>query len=243
MNVVHVRSRDTYPRTKCIRWRFVAVRMLEILGAILLMSFIVEHYMVPEFGGFGVRRHTWSSLAASVFRTMLPASMMMLCSFYLMLHSWLNGWAEMLRFADRQFYRDWWNAASFGEYFRTWNIVVHDYLYEYVYRDVYAGGRVLATLLVFTVSALVHEYIIGFMLGFCYPVLFVQFVGIGMVLGFIKYNSDAGNVFLWLSLASGTGISVSCYSMELFARVNCPPTYDTWLDLFVPRSWTCHGLI
>lgn len=70
----------------------------------------------------------------------------------------------MLRFADRMFYKvisrvvlstvtwrilffnifqnylfffkqDWWNSTSFANYYRTWNVVVHDWLYCYVYRD------------------------------------------------------------------------------------------------------------
>lgn len=164
----------------------------------------------------------------------------MISGFYLFLHSWLNGWAEMLRFADRQFYRDWWNAASFGEYYRNWNVVVYDYLYEYVYRDVYIrcgkGGRVLASCAVFALSGLVHEYIIGFTLGFCYPILFVEFSGLGLLLGFIKCNSAVGNVFLWILIATGAGIQCKCtfYSIELCAGINCHQTDDTWLDLFVP---------
>ncbi|GLV36021.1 uncharacterized protein CBL_01785 [Carabus blaptoides fortunei] len=181
--------RDTYPRTKCIRWWFVTVRLLEVLGAILLISFIVEHYLVPQYGSFGVEQHTWSTLATSVFRTMLPGTLILLCGFYLLLHAWLNGWAETLRFADRQFYRDWWNAASYGEYYRTWN-----------------------------------------------------FFGLGMAFSFVKYNSDVGNIFLWTTLAIGTGVQVSFYSMELCARLNCAQVDDTWWDLFVPRSWSCHGL-
>ena len=41
----------------------------------------------------------------------------------------------MLRFADRQFYKDWWNCRSFAMYYRTWNVVVHDWLYRYIYQD------------------------------------------------------------------------------------------------------------
>jgi len=43
----------------------------------------------------------------------------------------------MLRFADRLFYKDWWNSTGFSDYYRTWNLVVHDWLYTYVYQDMY----------------------------------------------------------------------------------------------------------
>ena len=50
----------------------------------------------------------------------------------------LKAWAEMLRFADRQFYLDWWNSTSFGNYYRTWNTLVQDWLYTYIYKDLHA---------------------------------------------------------------------------------------------------------
>jgi len=39
--------------------------------------------------------------------------------------------------------KDWWNSNSFSSYYRMWNVVVHDWLYAYVYRDVLhiAGSR------------------------------------------------------------------------------------------------------
>lgn len=37
--------------------------------------------------------------------------------------------------------QDWWNSTSFANYYRTWNVVVHDWLYYYMYRDfLWVGG-------------------------------------------------------------------------------------------------------
>lgn len=33
------------------------------------------------------------------------------------------------------FLQDWWNSTSFANYYRTWNVVVHDWLYYYMYLD------------------------------------------------------------------------------------------------------------
>jgi len=38
---------------------------------------------------------------------MVPAILVFLLAFFGILHSWLNVWAELLRFADRQFYASW----------------------------------------------------------------------------------------------------------------------------------------
>lgn len=37
-------------------------------------------------------------------------------------------------------FQDWWNSTSFSNYYRTWNVVVHDWLYTYVYKDVCRVG-------------------------------------------------------------------------------------------------------
>jgi sterol O-acyltransferase len=85
--------------------------------------------------------------------------------FYGFLHCWLNAFAEMLRFADRMFYKvekylvkmiindldiqDWWNSRSFAAYYRTWNVVVHDWLYTYVYKEIYVVRYLFCRFLLF----------------------------------------------------------------------------------------------
>lgn len=34
-------------------------------------------------------------------------------------------------------FQDWWNSTTFSNYYRTWNVVVHDWLYTYIYKDVW----------------------------------------------------------------------------------------------------------
>lgn len=36
---------------------------------------------------------------------MFPGSLVLLCGFFAILHAWLNAFAEMMRFADRMFYK------------------------------------------------------------------------------------------------------------------------------------------
>jgi hypothetical protein len=116
-------------------------------------------------------------------QSMVPGMAVLLMMFYGVLHTWLNMWAEFLRygrvclcfsliaasgchlpttphiaskvpvvsyvvlslgvrsmhvrrsFGDRRFYEDWWNARSFASYYRKWNMVVHEWLFYYMYQD------------------------------------------------------------------------------------------------------------
>lgn len=49
-----------------------------------------------------------------------------------MFHDVLNIVGELLMFGDRQFYKDWWNCRNLGEYWRTWNMPVHNFFVRHV---------------------------------------------------------------------------------------------------------------
>ena len=130
-------------------------------------------------------------------------------------------------------------------YYRHWNIVVQDWLYAYIYKDVYekmVHSKVIATLSVFFVSAIFHEYIIAFSLRFFYPVLLLLFGGVGLFLVLFARNNNRvdGNIFLWFSLITGNSIIFTLYSMEYNARRICPAYSNPIADLLLPRSWICY---
>eukprot|EP00057_Strongylocentrotus_purpuratus_P032609 XP_788209.4 PREDICTED: sterol O-acyltransferase 1 [Strongylocentrotus purpuratus] len=173
--------RDSYPRTAEIRWDVVRVNFLQVLGCLFYTFYLFDCFCIPLFKNFNEDLMTMKSLARTVFTCMLPATLMLLLAFFAVLHSWFNAFAEMLRFADRQFYKDWWTCKNYSTYYRTWNIVVHDWLYTYIYRDcqLLGLGRLTSSLMVFAISAVVHEYIIVMAFRYFYPVLLVFFVGVG----------------------------------------------------------------
>ena len=75
-----------------------------------------------------------------------------------------NGFAELSRFADRQFYEDWWNATSWDEFSRKWNKPVHTFLLRHVYASSissYKLSRSSAMFFTFLLSAAVHELVMA----------------------------------------------------------------------------------
>jgi len=165
------------------------------------------------------------SLSSAIINLMLPSVLFLIMGFFGFLHSWLNLWAEITRFPDRAFYADWWNSIEFGSYYRKWNIVVHDWLYYYIYLDIYRflpslrSGRVVAQLLTFIISAIIHEWIIYYAIGFFYPILFMMFAGPGIL--FIQIASlrkTSVNLLFWLEMYIGSSIMFTLYLVECFAR-------------------------
>ncbi len=124
--------------------------------------------------------------------------------FYAFFHCWLNILAELLRFGDRLFYRDWWNATSLEEYWKQWNIPVHAWALRHIYYPLRrrAVSRMVANTSVFFVSAVFHELILAFSIKIYYFLAFaammsnVPLIAIQSMLP--RSRSQLHNVFFWL---------------------------------------------
>ncbi|XP_045932552.1 sterol O-acyltransferase 2 [Micropterus dolomieu] len=235
--------RESYPRNSHIRWKYVGVTLGMILGCLFYGYFILVRLCVPNATNQPFSKRT---MVLAVFNSILPGIMLLLLCFFAFLHCWLNLFAELLCFADRMFYKDWWNSTSFTNYYRTWNIVVHDWLFYYGYRDFLwlskRKFRTAAMVSVFIVSAVVHEYALSMGFGFFYPVMFCLFAIFGVVFNFTmndKRQSPVFNVIMWACLFLGQGVQVCLYCQEWYAQIQCPRTGNTFLELVTPRSWSC----
>lgn len=129
---------------------------------------------------------------------------------FIMFHYHLNILAELIRFGNREFYKDWWNCKSLGEYWRLWNLPVHHFFLRHVTNPLVALGvnKNVVNSVVFLISALAHEYIASIMIGkvktlvlvsFClqYPFILVEDV-IQRV--FRLQDSYVGNFMFWLNM-------------------------------------------
>uniref|UniRef100_A0A674EA52 O-acyltransferase n=1 Tax=Salmo trutta TaxID=8032 RepID=A0A674EA52_SALTR len=239
--------RDKYPRNPIIRWSYVASKLLQVLGCLFYAYYVFVRLCIPQFRSISQQLFDLRAMVLCVFNSILPGVLVLFLAFFAFLHCWLNAFAEMLRFADRMFYKDWWNSTSFANYYRTWNVVVHDWLYYYVYCDFLWMSkkrfRAAGMLLVFTMSAVVHEYILAICFGFFYPVLFCLFMCFGMMFNFILHDRRKGpiwNVIMWTALFLGQGVIICLYSQEWYAQRYCPLQEPSFLELLKPRSWSCH---
>ncbi|KAK4475771.1 hypothetical protein MN116_001030 [Schistosoma mekongi] len=236
--------RENYPRTHCIRWYFVFSNFLQVIVCFIFSYYIFMRFCFIPFSQLGkLRKFSFKKYILTSTACTLPGGLLMLIAFYSFLHSWLNAFAEMLRFGDRLFYKDWWNATTFSVWYRTWNVIVHDWLYTYIYRDIQSligkQSRTIAATVVFWLSAGVHEYILMMSLRYCLPVLFLFFSIGGYVLFFVQGSGRGWNVAIWISLFVGWGQMICLYSMEWYARKHCPPVLDGYLNFFMPHIILC----
>lgn len=72
----------------------------------------------------------------------LPNSVAWVIMFFACFEYLLNILAELTFFADRQFYKEWWNCKELGEYWRLWNLPVHNWFVRHCYNPlIYRVGH------------------------------------------------------------------------------------------------------
>jgi sterol O-acyltransferase len=82
---------------------------MEVIGCIFYMAFILEHFLMPVYRDFGLPNHhdrpLHKMVVVGVFGSMIPGTFLLVLGFYGLLHAWMNACAELMRFADRMFYK------------------------------------------------------------------------------------------------------------------------------------------
>jgi diacylglycerol O-acyltransferase-1 len=143
--------------------------------------------------------------------------------FYFYFHLYLNLFAEILRFGDRVFYKDWWNSSELSAYWRLWNQPVHYWLIRHVYFPCirHKINKPVSTLIVFTLSAIMHEVLVSVPFHMIRP---WSFLGIMMqvpLVGITKYiyrkypGTSVGNIIFWLSFCVvGQPMAVMLYTVD-----------------------------
>jgi diacylglycerol O-acyltransferase-1 len=73
-----------------------------------------------------IHNDDYFNIIERILKLAIPTVYGWIIMFYAFFHSWLNLWAEITKYGDRKFYKDWWNSLYLDEYWRTWNLVSID---------------------------------------------------------------------------------------------------------------------
>ncbi len=200
-----------YPRSDKIRWGFVFKRLLEVAGLSIAIWIASAQYAAPLLQNSleTILVLDFPSIAERVMKLSTISVFCWLCGFYALFQSALNALAEVMRFGDREFYSDWWNASSVRTYWTTWNKPVTNYMRRHVYSPLVGRGcpPALAQFVVFFISAVLHELLVGIpthnVIGVAFIGMMFQIPLIALtdVIQKIKWiqGKVAGNMIFWVS--------------------------------------------
>lgn len=147
---------------------------------------------------------------------MLPCTLFLMVTFYLVFESMCNFFAELSKLDYREFYDDWWNSHTFEEYNRKWNKPVHMFLYRHVYLELimrWRTSKMVAQIVTFLFSAFLHEFLLAVIFRIVRPffLLFILFqVPLIKVTKWMKKNRE-GIYFTWFGLIVGPSIILCLY--------------------------------
>ncbi|XP_067123654.1 sterol O-acyltransferase 1-like [Centruroides vittatus] len=96
--------RDNYPRLPRTSWKKVSIYFVQFVACIFTTFVPFCRFLVTTFSQVGFIQFTKADIILIQTKAVLVGSLCMFLLFYGMLHCWLNMFAEILRFADRQFY-------------------------------------------------------------------------------------------------------------------------------------------
>jgi len=206
-----------------MRKSFLLRRALEVVVGMNVAMAVVQQWIIPSVVNSLKSFASMDPGLASerLLKLALPNHVLWLICFYLLFHSTLNTLGEVLGFADRDFYHDWWNANNIPKFWALWNLPVHRWCVRHLYKPLLRAGqsKTTAMLIVFFTSAFFHEYLIsvplrlfkvwGFLGMMVQAPLFPISIWVDKVLG-----ARVGNALVWVSLIVGQPLAVMMYYHE-----------------------------
>ncbi|KAF5306330.1 hypothetical protein FQA39_LY09028 [Lamprigera yunnana] len=237
--------RHSYPRSSGkVRWSCIAMYLMEFICSVLSISLVFERTFLLDLHLYGLKPYETKEIFMIMLNNSLYGLTILFLMNYTLLHVWLNAFAEILKFSDRLFYKDWWTSKTYERYYRTWNTVVHDWLYTYIYKDCYEiltpKKKIVGKLLVFLISSIMHDLIVSLALGFFLPIFIIFFLILGTLVTYIKFSKDViGNVFFFYTIGLGASMMFTLYTLEYYARLRCDNEPVTVNSYFIPKLFNC----
>uniref|UniRef100_A0A8D8ALR0 O-acyltransferase n=1 Tax=Culex pipiens TaxID=7175 RepID=A0A8D8ALR0_CULPI len=209
-----------FPRTSRIRKRFLIKRLLEVVIGWHIVMGLFQQWMIPSVRNSLIPFSNMDLTKTSerLLKLAIPNHLMWLCFFYLTFHSFLNLMGEVLHFADRKFYNDWWNANNIDIFWRNWNMPVHNWCVRHLYLPMLDLGcpKQAATVTVFFFSAFFHEYLVSVPLKtfkiWAFMGMMAQ-IPLSFVSKFMErnYGPRLGNTVVWASIILGQPLAIMMY--------------------------------
>ncbi|CAL4139820.1 unnamed protein product, partial [Meganyctiphanes norvegica] len=216
-----------YPRSQRIRRGFLLKRIFEVILMINVQLAMVQQWVIPSvknsFKAFA--EMDYLSCIERILKLAIPNHLLWLIFFYIMFHSFLNVLAEILRFGDRKFYEDWWNARDVGTFWRLWNFPFHKWAVRHMYIPMLKSkySRTSASVAVFLLSAIFHEYLVSVPLRMYKVLTFLAFIGM-IPLVYIstkvadRFGDRFGNAIVWLFLILGQPAGLLVYYHDYIVK-------------------------
>jgi len=151
---------DEYPRVKPWIPIFSLIKLAII--PLILMFYIYDIYVIEALRVYWIFFDSPLQISLyELFKIGYLSQILLLICFSFGLHLFPKVMGELTGFGDLLFHLDWWNADGPKNFWRKWNWFVHVYLMRHLYFECLnlKLGHHLSVIIVYTISGLLHEYV------------------------------------------------------------------------------------
>jgi len=212
-----------------IRWSYILNNWLQGAACLLWIAVVSCQRIVPML------LRTGSVATINSLQLCVPANLCWFLAFYCVFKANFAILAEVTHYPIKRFYEDWWNATTVEDFWRRWNVPVHDFAVHHVFhpcmRSLKLSARA-AGAVVFVLSALLHEltFAVAFRCPNCY------FITMGMLLQvpLIHYSRHfrgrrRGNILVWMNFVLGITLMAQLYFHQWY---ECCSRHDRLFIVF-----------
>jgi hypothetical protein len=200
-----------FPRSERVNWFEALKQYCGFVGCCLILYISIQKYVIPVMDSLESY-----NIAEHMFYLAVPTMLLWMIAFYAIFHCLLNALAEVSRFADREFYLEWWDATCMSEFWKLWNRAVYKWMCRHVYmesmRQVGFFNKTIAAISTYVVTAVLHEYLLAIAFVTLRPWFFGMIVAQIPFLYFTERfkGTRFGNLLMWLGFSAGLPV------LELF---------------------------
>ena len=208
-----------WAQTTRIRWAWLTRRIVEAIFLSTFIYVVALQYILPILQKSVAPLETFDlpSLIERILKLSIPLLYIWLVGFYVLFHLYLNIWAEITFMGDRRFYNDWWNASNLGYFWRTWNLPVHRWMLQNIYKPMLCRNysSTTAGFVCFFISAVFHEVVVSVPFRtlklWAFLAMLSQLPLIFITKHLFPPGSQTGNILFWLQLVLGLPTCVIMY--------------------------------
>jgi diacylglycerol O-acyltransferase-1 len=193
--------------TTHIRPAYVLKELLKFVFCACSIATLISQFILPVTtmqSGDSIKQ-----VLADIFALCVPSVVIWLLAIYAYFGCWLNARSELVRYANREFYKDWWNADSIRSFWRKWNTRAHEWCLRHVYVEsiyYYNVSKDTASTMVFFGSIITHELFFSYAFKAYHPFFLLIMIGQVPLLYLnieTKNSKRIGNCLMWISLLIG----------------------------------------
>jgi hypothetical protein len=201
--------RDLYPK-KNKNLKVIIIHTLNVVLCCMFIYIIFAIYLIPHFNDISLSFIERHNILQTLVNFIVASMMCFFVLFFGFSHSFLNLTGELMGFADRKFYKDFWNASTPNEFYKNLMLNWYDFFryYAILVTEVKFGKTITSIIKVFLFCASI-EIIFYNVLGYFYPIISFLIIGCHIGTKLMKPIKSESMILLnWWLISFGLGMMV-----------------------------------